>query len=70
MEIIAHIYTDLPSKFGVPRQSGLVQNLTGRIVFEEKYRVKEAFKGLEDFSYLWVLFYPVPVHKHRKFPGR
>ena len=55
MEIIAHIYTDLPSKFGVPRQSGLVQNLTGRIVFEEKYRVKEAFKGLEDFSYLWVL---------------
>ena len=56
MEIIAHIYTDLPSKFGVPRQSGLVQNLTGRIVFEEKYRVKEAFKGLEDFSYLWVLW--------------
>lgn len=44
MEIIAHIYTDLPSKFGVPRQSGLVQNLTGRIVFEEKYRVKEPSK--------------------------
>lgn len=56
MKVIAHIHTDLPAKFGVPRQSGLVKELKGKIVFEEEYRVKEAFKGLEDFSYLWVIW--------------
>lgn len=56
MEIIAHIYTDLPAKFGIPRQSSLVPELKGKIVFEEKYRIKQAFKGLERFSYIWVLW--------------
>ncbi len=56
MKVIAHIYTDLPAKFGVPRQSGLVKELTGKIIFEEEYRLKEAFKGLEDFSYIWVIW--------------
>ncbi len=56
MKIIAHIETDMPAKFGVPRQSGLVKELRGRIVFEEPYRVKEAFKGLEGFSHLWILW--------------
>lgn len=56
MNVIAHIYTDLPAKFGVPRQSGLVPELKGKIIFEEEYRVKEAFKGLEDFSYIWVIW--------------
>ncbi len=56
MKAIAHIYTDLPAKFGVPRQSGLVQDLMGKIVMEEEYRVKEAFKGIQDFSYLWLIW--------------
>lgn len=56
MDIIAHIYTDMPAKFGVPRQSGLVPELKGRIIFEEKYRNKEALKGLESFSYIWLIW--------------
>lgn len=56
MEIIAHIYTDFPSKFGIPRQSGLVRGLTGKIVFEPEYRNPEAFRGLEEFSYIWLIW--------------
>ena len=56
MDIIAHIHTDLPTKFGVPRQSGLVEELKGKIIFEEEYRVREAFKGLEEFSHLWLIW--------------
>ncbi|MBQ0083883.1 MAG: tRNA (N6-threonylcarbamoyladenosine(37)-N6)-methyltransferase TrmO [Clostridiales bacterium] len=55
MEIIAHIETDFKTKFGLPRQS-LLAGITGRIVFEPKYRVKEAFRGLEDFSHIWLLW--------------
>ena len=53
---IADIYTDFEEKFGIPRQSGLVEGLTGRIVFRPEYRVPEALRGLEGFSHLWVLF--------------
>lgn len=56
MDIIAHIHTDLPSKFGVPRQSGLVASLKGRIVFTPTYRVPEALRGLEDFSHIWLIW--------------
>jgi tRNA-Thr(GGU) m(6)t(6)A37 methyltransferase TsaA len=56
LKIIAHIHTDFPEKFGVPRQSGLIPELLGMIMFEEEYRVKEALKGIEDFSYLWLLW--------------
>lgn len=56
MEIIAHIHTDFPEKFGIPRQSGLVDGLKGRIVFEEKYRSPEALRGLEGFSHLWLIW--------------
>ncbi|MBQ5824934.1 MAG: tRNA (N6-threonylcarbamoyladenosine(37)-N6)-methyltransferase TrmO [Clostridia bacterium] len=56
MKIIARISTDLPSKFGLPRQSGLVEGIEGRIVFEEEYRNPEAFRGLEDFSHIWLLW--------------
>lgn len=56
MKVIARIYTDLPAKFGIPRQSGLVRELMGKIVMEEEYRVKEAFKGMEDFSHLWLIW--------------
>ncbi len=56
MKIIGHIETDFNTKFGVPRQSGLCDELKGRIVFEPEYRVAEAFRGLEDFSHIWVLW--------------
>ena len=46
MEIIARIHTDLPTKFGLPRQSGLVEELEGLVVFEPKYREPEALRGL------------------------
>ncbi|MBR5883399.1 MAG: SAM-dependent methyltransferase, partial [Mailhella sp.] len=51
MNIIAHIHADLPAKFGVPRQSGLVNALKARIVFTESYRDPEALRGLEDFTH-------------------
>lgn len=56
MNIIAHIYTDFPSKFGIPRQSGLVRGLTGKIVFEPEYRNPEAVRGLEEFSHIWLIW--------------
>lgn len=56
MEPIAHIYTDFKTKFGLPRQSGLVKEITGKIVFDKQYSIAEAFKGLEDFSHIWILW--------------
>lgn len=56
IEPIAHIRTNFPEKFGIPRQSGLVGELTGKIVFEKKYRRFEAVRGLEDFSHIWLLW--------------
>ena len=56
MKPIAHIYTDFKTKFGLPRQSGLVKEITGKIVFEKEYSIAEAFKGLEDFSHIWILW--------------
>lgn len=56
LEIIAHIHTDFPEKFGIPRQSGLVPELAGKIIFQEKFRREEAFRGLEEFSHIWILW--------------
>ena len=58
MEIvpIAHFRSPLKSKFGIPRQSGLAATLTGSIVFEPPYRHMEAFRGMEDFDYLWLIW--------------
>ncbi|MBO4340246.1 MAG: tRNA (N6-threonylcarbamoyladenosine(37)-N6)-methyltransferase TrmO [Bacteroidales bacterium] len=58
MEIvpIARYQGSFGSKFGIPRQSGIVPELEGRIVFEDKYRVREALRGLEDFSHIWLLW--------------
>lgn len=56
MKIIGHIETDFKEKFGIPRQSGLVKESKGRILFEKEYNVPEAFRGLEDFSHIWVLW--------------
>lgn len=55
MKPIAHIHTDFPTKFGIPRQSGIAET-EGIIIFEEEYRVAEAFRGLEDFSHIWLLW--------------
>lgn len=56
MKKIAVIHTDFPEKFGVPRQSGLVPGLMGEIIFEKEYGVWEAFRGLEDYSHIWLLW--------------
>ena len=56
MNIIAHLHNDFPTKFGLPRQSGLVDTLESVIVFEPEYRVPEALRGLEDFSHLWLIW--------------
>lgn len=55
LKYIAKIQTDFPAKFGIPRQSGLV-NTKGTIVFEPEYRKEEALKGLEDYSHLWLIW--------------
>lgn len=56
MEAIAHIHTDLPQKFGIPRNSFLAPHLQGQIVFEEPYANPAAVQGLEGFSHLWLLW--------------
>ena len=56
IDIIARIHTDFASKFGVPKQSGIVQELKGQIVFEPKYRNADAVRGLEEFSHIWLLW--------------
>ncbi|NLA77364.1 MAG: tRNA (N6-threonylcarbamoyladenosine(37)-N6)-methyltransferase TrmO [Clostridiales bacterium] len=56
MDIIAQIKTDFPIKFGVPRQSGLVESLQSKIIFEPKYRNPDCVKGLEGFSHIWLLW--------------
>lgn len=56
MNIIARIRNHYDSKFGVPRQSGLVETVVSEIVFEPDYRVPEALRGIEDFSHLWLIW--------------
>ena len=56
IEAIAHIHTDFPSKFGIPRQSGLAEALEGSIVFERKYRDVSALRGLEGYSHIWLIW--------------
>ena len=58
MEIlpIAHIETDFPEKFGIPRQSGLVEELAGRVVFLPEYRDPDALRGIEQFSHIWLVW--------------
>ncbi|MBO4590531.1 MAG: tRNA (N6-threonylcarbamoyladenosine(37)-N6)-methyltransferase TrmO [Bacteroidaceae bacterium] len=56
MDIIARIHTDFPTKFGVPRQSGLVPELKARIVFEPPYREATALRGLEGFDFIWLIW--------------
>ena len=53
---IAYIRTDLPDKFGIPRQSGLVPELRGEIVFTPQYGQRDAVRGLEAFSHIWLIW--------------
>lgn len=56
MKVIGHIETDFNTKFGLPRQSGFCSELQGRIILSREYRRKEAFRGLEGFSHIWLLW--------------
>lgn len=56
LKTIAVMHTDFPEKFGIPRQSGVVENLKGTIVFEPAYRNPDALRGLEGFSHIWVIW--------------
>lgn len=56
MKHIAHIRSDFSTKFGIPRQSGLVKELTATIVFEPEFRNDDALRGLEGFSHLWLIW--------------
>lgn len=55
-KIIGYIHSDFKSKFGIPRQSGLVDTLDSFIIFEPEFQVAEAFKGISDFSHLWLIW--------------
>ena len=56
VKVIARIESDFPSKFGVPRQSGLVPELRARVVFEPAFRRPDALRGIEGFSHLWLIW--------------
>lgn len=57
MKIIARIKSDFPTKFGIPRQSGLVEQLQATIIFEPEYRNADALRGIEGFSHIWLIWY-------------
>jgi len=56
IQVIARMRSDFPTKFGIPRQSGLVEALRSTIVFEPEFRNPDALRGIEDFSHLWIIW--------------
>ncbi len=56
MRIIARVRTDFPEKFGIPRQSGILDMLEATVVFEPEYRTPDAVRGLDGFSHLWLIW--------------
>ena len=56
VNVIARIRSDFPTKFGIPRQSGLVRELRATVVFEPEYRNMDAVRGLEEFSHIWLIW--------------
>ena len=56
LKTIAHIRSDFPEKFGIPRQSGLVESLKAELIFEPAYRNADALRGLEDYSHIWLIW--------------
>ena len=67
MKRIGHIRTDFPAKFGIPRQSGLVEALTGKIYFEPQYHNMDAFRGLDGYSHIW-LRWQFSENRHKEAP--
>ncbi len=56
IEPIARVHSQFPTKFGIPRQSGLVESLEAMVVFEPEYRNPDALRGLEEFSHIWLIW--------------
>lgn len=56
LKVIARIHSDFPTKFGIPRQSGLIDSLKSTIVFEPAYRNADALRGLEGYSHIWLIW--------------
>ena len=56
IQVIARMHSDFPTKFGIPRQSGLVKDLESTIVFEPEYRNSDALRGIEGFTHLWIIW--------------
>lgn len=56
LKVIARIRSDFPDKFGIPRQSGRIPSLKGEIIFEPEYRNPDAFRGIEEFSHIWLIW--------------
>lgn len=56
MKVIARIHTDFKTKFGIPRQSGVVNELKGEIIFEPEFRNPDAVRGLDDWSHIWLIW--------------
>ena len=63
---IAYIHSDFPDKFGIPRQSGLAQSLKSTLIFEPDFRFPDAFRGLEDYSHIW-LIWGFSEYKHSRW---
>ncbi len=70
MEIkpIAHIKTDFKEKFGIPRQSGIIEEIKGEIVFEKNFRNPDALRGIEEYSHLWLIFDFSKNHREKWSP--
>ena len=56
IQVIARMHSDFATKFGIPRQSGLVEELKSTIVFEPEFRKPDALRGIEEFSHLWIIW--------------
>ena len=56
IQVIARMHSDFSTKFGIPRQSGLVEDLRSTIVFEPEFRNPDALRGIEEFSHLWIIW--------------
>ena len=69
MQVIAHIRNAFPTKFGLPRQSGLVPELTSTIVFEPEFRVDAALRGIESYSHLWLIWQFHEAHRGSEKEG-
>ena len=65
---IAYIKTDFKEKFGIPRQSGLIENIYGEIIFEKQFRHPDALRGIEEYSHLWLIFDFSQNHRDEFYP--